>query len=177
MSETLRSLLALARTRRCWGDEPSCELLDQITAEEQRLTPTKDVADALARLRTAWAVAAVSQRKQRNISFLSAVWSEVCELRRLKRQIAFLDELSRYFEVNLESRDEFQAVLIAVCGDQIDRKVRHKWVMCLRAIEQLNTPPDMGAAQILRLGGINRAGTIERIGKRKRRARQPASSR
>jgi hypothetical protein len=151
----LQELLHLAR---CWGDEPTDALAREIEGERKRVTPPQDLLVTLATLRREWTKAAVSQKRNRHIFFLGSVYEQVCEARkrcRLKGQDGLLTELQEHFDVHPD-RNIFQGLLIVTCGDQIDRKVRSRWAACLRAVERCKTPPKMGAAQILRLGGISR---------------------
>jgi hypothetical protein len=151
----LQKLIHLAR---CWGGEPDEELAKEIEEERTRVSPPKELLATLAILRQEWAKAAVSQKRNRHIFFLGSVYEQVCEARercRLKGQDGLLTGLQEHFDVH-HDRNVFQALLIVTCGNQIDRKVRSRWAACLRAVERCKTPPKMGAAQILRLGGISR---------------------
>ena len=155
MSQELKRLMKLVHARRCWGDEPAPELLEQIEAEKRRNRPSRELRDTVVTLRQDWAKASVSQRRNKHIFFLGSVYEQACKWRRLKRQDDLDAGLKKFFDID-QDRDIFQSLLITVCGDQIDRKIRYRWVACLRTIERHKTPEDLGAAQIIRLGGINR---------------------
>lgn len=155
----LKELLHEAHLHRCWGEEPPPELLDEIEAEKRRNRPSKELVRTLKLLRRTWAEAAASQKKLRNIIFLGAVYREVLDWReacRLKRREDLETSLAKFYEVDPGKQDLFQMLLLIVCGDQIDRKVRSRWTACLRTLDRRKTPADLGAAQILRLGGISR---------------------
>lgn len=145
----LKELLRLAR---CW-DRLDEEQVREIEEERKRITPPQDLTDTLTILRREWAKAAVSQKRNRHIFFLGFVYAQARKWRRLKRQEELLTGLREHHEVP-HRRDVYQALLMVVCGDQ-DRRIRSRWVACLRTVERLKTPEDLGAAQIIRLGGIN----------------------
>lgn len=156
MSKELRRLMKLVDYRRCWGDEPSPELLGQIETEKRRLRAPDDLVAALAELRREWANAAVNHKKQRHAFFLGFLFWTVCEWRRLKRLDEFTLALTKFYEIDPTGRDIFQMLLVVTCGEQLNRKIRCTWSTCLRTVDELKTPANLGAAQILRLGGINR---------------------
>lgn len=149
------TLQELLRISRCWGDEPPEELARRIDEERKRITPPSELMKTLAALRQEWAIAAVSQKRNRHIFFLGSVYQHVCEWRRLKRQNDLTVGLREHFEAG-HGRDVFQALLFVVCAGQ-NRKVRHRWAACLRAVDRHRTPAELGAAQIIRLGGINQS--------------------
>lgn len=152
-------LKELLRVARCWGGEPSGDLARCIEEERKRITPPADIMRTLVTLRKEWAQAAISQKRNRHVRFLGAVYEEVIEWRRLRRQEELLAGLREHFEVPL-ARNVFQALLLTVCGSQIDRKIRYRWAACLREVEHHKTPAKLGAAQIIRLGGINRCAVL-----------------
>ncbi len=145
----LKELLRLAR---CWDGLDETQLRE-IEEERKRITPPQDLMDTLASLRQEWAKAAVSQKRNRHIFFLGFVYAQAAKWRRLRRQDELLTGLREHCEVPV-GRDIYQALLFVTCVDQ-DRRIRSRWAACLRNIERLKTPVDLGAAQIIRLGGIN----------------------
>jgi hypothetical protein len=168
MTPELKRLHKLVRLAECWGDEPSPELLEQVEAEKRRHRAPDDLVAALADLRREWANAAVNHKKNRHVFFLGYLFWAVCEWRRLKRLDEFTRALSKFYEIDPVGRDIFQMLLIATCGEQLNRKIRYTWSACLRQVDELKTPANLGAAQILRLGGINRC--AQRSRQKKRRA-------
>lgn len=154
MSKELERLSKLVRSQRCWGDEPSPELLEQIETEKRKLQPSQELQDTIATLRQEWAKAVTSQKRNRHVFFLGLVYEQVCRWRLLKRQDDLENGLKKFFDVDQE-RNVFQALLIVVCGEQIDRKIRYRWAACLRNVERCKTPSELGAAQIIRQGGIS----------------------
>lgn len=146
----LKELLRLAR---CWDRLDEAQVRE-IEEERKRITPPQDLMDTMATLRREWAKAAVSQRRNRHVFFLGFVYAQVGKWRRLKRQGELLAALREHYEVP-GGRDIYQSLLIVTCGDQ-DRRIRSRWATCLREVERRKTPSDLGAAQIIRLGGINR---------------------
>ncbi len=158
MSE-MKRLTAKARVARCWGEEPPIELLNQIEVEKQKSRPPQELLETLAELQRAWTVAVASTKRDRHIPFLGSVYYEALKLRRLRRQDE-LANLGKFYDIDLARRDIFQILLLAVCRNQIDRKVRWRWVACLRAVAKHRTPPEHGAVQIIRLGGINQCAAL-----------------
>lgn len=167
MSKELKRLTEEAHLHRCWGDEPPPELLEQIETEKRKNEPSQELLDTLAHLRRKWAEAAVSQKRKRHIFFLGSVYEQVCKWRHLKRQDDLAAGLVKFFDVEPLERDIFQLLLVAVCDEQIDRKIRHRWAACLRTVDRRKTPPDLGAAQIIYSGGINRCAGRSRQKKRR----------
>ena len=156
MSKELTTLLERARRARCWGDEPSPELLTQIDAERRKHQASPELLDTLAVLRQAWISSAGSTKKNRHIAFLGVLYSEVHTWCYLKKLDELMTGLSKFFNVDPNNRDAYSMLLVAVCGPNLSRKVRSTWTACLRTVERHKTPKNLGAAQIIRLGGINR---------------------
>lgn len=155
----MKRLTAKARLARCWGEEPSIELIKQIEEEQQKSRPSKELLDSLAELRRAWRAAAASTKRDRHVLFLGSVYFAAAQSRRFSRQDD-LANLARFFDITPTRRDIFQILLLAVCRNQIDRKVRWRWVACLRTVAKHRTPPQHGAAQIICLGGINQCAAL-----------------
>lgn len=163
-----RRLNELLRLARCWDDDPPDELAQRIEEERKRVTPPQELVDMLDNLRRAFATASATVSRGRYISFLGEVYKAVSTLpdnRILRRQDDLKAALENFFGVSRRNRDAFQMILIAVCGELVDRKIRHRWAKCLRIVSQYKTPAAWGAAQISGLGGINRC-----AGSRRRRS-------
>ena len=156
MSQELERLLKIVEGRRCWGDEPSPELIERIEEERRKLRPSQELQDTLTALRQLWFSSAGSTKRDRHIPFLGELYREVQNYRYLKTLDDLKAGLTKFYDVDPFKRDAYSMLLVAVCGPNLSRKVRSTWAACLRTVERNKTPKDLGAAQILRLGGINR---------------------
>lgn len=154
----IKKLTEQLRIQRCWGNE-SAGLLEKIDVEKRKMAPPQELQDTLLTLRQEFAKAAASQKRNRNIFFLGEVYRVAAQLRNLRGLEEFSAGLVKHYEVDAKGRDIFQLLLVVTCGELIDRKIRHRWAACLRRVAKNKTPPELGAAQIIRLGGINKCGS------------------